>query len=110
VPTADPELAAGRFALYRRLLALRRRHISPALEGARALDARAVGPAGVVARWKLGNGKVLTIAVNLGEEAHDSAADRGYRDGEILFESVEGAYSALCDGLLLDKSTVAILQ
>jgi malto-oligosyltrehalose trehalohydrolase len=110
VPTADPELAADRFQLYRRLLALRRKHISPALEGARSLDARAVGPTAVVARWRLGNGKVLTIAVNLGEEAHDSAADRVYRDAEILFESVAGAYSALRDGSLLGKSTVALLQ
>jgi malto-oligosyltrehalose trehalohydrolase len=110
VPKPDPELAADRFQLYRRLLSLRREHISPALEGARALDARAVGPAAVVARWRLGNRKVLTIAVNLGEEAHDSVADRVYRDAEILFESVTGAYSALRDGSLLGKSTVAILQ
>jgi malto-oligosyltrehalose trehalohydrolase len=110
VPTADPELAADRFHLYRRLLALRRKHISPALEGARALDARAVGPAAVVARWRLGDGKVLTIAVNLGEKAHDSAADSVYRDAEILFDSVEGAYSAFRGGSLLGKSAVAVLQ
>jgi maltooligosyltrehalose trehalohydrolase len=110
VPTPDPEFAAERFAFYRRLLALRRQHVSPALEGAHALDARAVGPAAVVARWRLGNRKVLTIAVNLGEEAHDSVADRIYRDAELLFESVQGAYSALRDGSLLSKSTVAILQ
>jgi maltooligosyltrehalose trehalohydrolase len=110
VPTADPELASNRFDLYRRLLALRRKHISPALEGARALDARAVGPAAVVARWRLGNRKVLTIAVNLGGEAHDSAADRDYRDAEILFESVDGAFSAFRGGSLLGESTVAVLQ
>jgi maltooligosyltrehalose trehalohydrolase len=110
VPKADPELAADRFQLYRRLLALRRKHISPALEGARALDSRAVGPAAVVARWRLGNRKVLTIAVNLGEQTRDSAADRVYRDAEILFESVEGAFSAFCDGSLLGRSTLAILQ
>jgi maltooligosyltrehalose trehalohydrolase len=110
VPKADPELAADRFQLYRRLLALRRQHISPALEGARALAARVVGPAAVVARWRLGNSKVLTIAVNLGEEARDSAAGGFYRDAETLFESVEGAYSAFREGSLVGKSTVAILQ
>ena len=63
-----------------------------------------------MARWRLGNEKILTIAVNLGEEVHDSAEDGVYRDAEFLFEYVEGAYSALCDGSLLRKSTVAVLQ
>jgi malto-oligosyltrehalose trehalohydrolase len=111
IPCGDPDLATARSTLYRMLLALRREHISPALKGARALDARAIGSAAVVARWILGDGKTLTIAINLGEKpAHDSAADRVYRADELLFESVADAYSAFRSGALPGRSTVAVLQ
>jgi maltooligosyltrehalose trehalohydrolase len=114
VPTPDLELADERFALYRRLLALRRKHISPALEGARPLEAHAVGPAAVVARWRLGDGKTLTIGFNLGETATWSA--QNFRtetlplDGDLLFESKEGAGSMFRRGELPSKSTVAVLR
>ena len=51
----------------RRLLALRREQLVPRLAGARSLGAEAIGDAAVVARWALGDGAVLTMAVNLGE-------------------------------------------
>jgi hypothetical protein len=38
------------------------------LSGAHALDAEAVGAIAVRARWRLGDGKTLTIATNLGAE------------------------------------------
>ena len=59
---------AGRSWLefHRQLLALRRREIVPRLAGARALGARALGDAAVVARWRMGDGAVLAIALNLG--------------------------------------------
>jgi malto-oligosyltrehalose trehalohydrolase len=56
-------------ALYRDLLALRRR--IPGLPGARSLGAKAVGGKALVARWRLGpsGGRaVLTIACNVGDE------------------------------------------
>ena len=67
VPRAGPDAAAWQ-ALYRSLLVIRHAHIVPHLNGARALGAEAIGPAAVVARWQLGNGTKLTIAVNLGAE------------------------------------------
>jgi maltooligosyltrehalose trehalohydrolase len=54
---------------YRTLLALRRDQIIPHLAGARALGAEAVGDEAVVARWRLGDGAVLTLALNLASEA-----------------------------------------
>jgi malto-oligosyltrehalose trehalohydrolase len=114
IPKADPELAAVRFALYRRLLALRREHISPALRGARALGARAVGPAAVVAGWRLGDGKTLTIGFNLGEtvtwSAQDLKAETLPLDGDLLFESEDGACSMFRRGELPSRSIVAILR
>jgi maltooligosyltrehalose trehalohydrolase len=50
----------------RALLALRHAHIVPRLPGTRSLGARALGEAAVHARWRLGDGAVLTIRLNLG--------------------------------------------
>jgi maltooligosyltrehalose trehalohydrolase len=53
---------------YRELLALRRERLMPHLAGARAVDAKAIGAASVVAEWRLGNAARLVIASNLGNE------------------------------------------
>jgi maltooligosyltrehalose trehalohydrolase len=62
---------------YRELLALRAHEIVPRLEGARAGGAEAVGESGVVARWQMGDGAVLCIAINLGDEAVPFPAEGG---------------------------------
>jgi maltooligosyltrehalose trehalohydrolase len=54
---------------YRKLLALRRQWVVPGIDGARALSATAVGDKAVTARWHLGNGAILTLALNLGAVA-----------------------------------------
>jgi maltooligosyltrehalose trehalohydrolase len=53
---------------YRELLALRRRALIPRLPGCQALGAEPLGDAAVVARWRLGDGALLVIAINLGEQ------------------------------------------
>ena len=68
-PQADPSLGPAREALYRRLIALRAAEIVPRLDGAHALTAEAIGPKAVVARWRLGDGAVLTVATNLDAQA-----------------------------------------
>ncbi|MGK9171030.1 malto-oligosyltrehalose trehalohydrolase [Inquilinus limosus] len=60
--------AASWLDLYRRLLAIRRTKITPHLVGARSKGTDAVGDAAVLARWQLGNGTVLSIAVNFGDD------------------------------------------
>ncbi len=52
---------------YRSLIALRADRIVPHLAGAVAVGAEVVGDKAVVARWTLGDGATLTIALNLGE-------------------------------------------
>ncbi len=64
-PEPGPD-AAEWMQLYRNLLALRAREIVPRLAGAQAIGAEALGDGAVRARWRLADGTVLTIFVNLG--------------------------------------------
>jgi maltooligosyltrehalose trehalohydrolase len=79
--TEDSAAAVARFHL---LLALRREHIVPRLEGTRSLGADAVGPSAVIARWHMGDGAVLTIAVNLGPTEVSIPAHRFHLRGTLL--------------------------
>ncbi|MCB4822079.1 malto-oligosyltrehalose trehalohydrolase [Roseicella aerolata] len=92
-------------ALHRRLLALRREHIIPRLPGAKALGAQAIGEKAVLARWRLGDGSLLTIATNLGGEAAPCHAP-----GSPLFESMAGAAGTLGTGTLPPRCTVALMD
>jgi len=67
IPHPDPDRAVRRQAFYHQPLMLRHSEITPRLDGARSLAAEVIGPAAVVARWRLGDGTVLTLAVNLGD-------------------------------------------
>ena len=83
-PQPGPDAAAWR-ALYRDLIALRMTHIVPHLTEARAIGAQATGPAAVTARWRLGDGATLTVAIDLADmpaslPSHDGAPI--HREGE----------------------------
>ena len=56
-------------ALYATLLKIRHAAIIPRLRGTTAIGAEAIGERAVVARWRMGDDAVLTIALNLGDEA-----------------------------------------
>lgn len=103
-----PQLECGeeRLTLYRRLLCLRATKLVPRLKGAHALKAVAVGPAAVIARWRLGDGAVLVIASNLGRD--DATCER--LRGDLLFESRDDAAEDLRRGTLMARSTVALLE
>ncbi len=78
-----PSLADNPHAqLYRQLLGLRHRHIVPHLPGSVALGAQVLAEAAVSARWRLGNGSVLQIDLNLGASAVDHPAQ-----GQCLFQT-----------------------
>jgi maltooligosyltrehalose trehalohydrolase len=64
----DPS-AADWLAFYKALLAIRHANIAPRLKGASSLGARAIGPKGVVAGWRMADGAALTLAVNLDAES-----------------------------------------
>ena len=83
LPQADPALGPAREALYRRLIELRAMAIVPRLDGARALTAEVVGPKAVVARWRLGDGAILTLASNLDA----GAISMDLPAGRLLFAS-----------------------
>ncbi|WP_368643235.1 malto-oligosyltrehalose trehalohydrolase [Castellaniella ginsengisoli] len=68
-PEACPKTGHAWAAYYTRLLDVRARRLAPRLRGARALQARAIGPAAVQAAWRLGDGSRLSLYVNLGAEA-----------------------------------------
>jgi 1,4-alpha-glucan branching enzyme len=106
IPQPDPERGTAREELYRKLLAIRRAELMPRLSGARALDAKTIGPAAVLARWRLNDGAVLTLAANLGE----AGAGVPPTAGRVLFEGVAGAAKALQTGKLAPRATVALLE
>jgi len=76
---------------YRQLLSLRHQRIVPHLPGSVALDAQVLGQGAVSARWRLGNGSVLQIDLNLSAEPLDHPAPP-----HLLFETPagEGAHLA----------------
>jgi maltooligosyltrehalose trehalohydrolase len=93
-------------AHHKALLAIRHAEIIPRLAGAKAEGAEPVGEAAVVARWRMGDGALLTIATNLeGEAAQVKAAS-----ARTLFESTPGAATSLAAGTLPPHTTIALLD
>ena len=90
-------------ALYAELLQLRRSRIVPRLDGARARGAEVIGPRAAVARWAMGDGSLLTVACNLGNEAEAFAQSPA---GELIFSSSPGDVM----GWLLPASTLVFLE
>ena len=105
-PLPHPEHGGDRRALYTRLLKLRAAELVPRLDGARAIGAAAIGPAAVLARWRLGDGAVLVVAANLGAEPC-VFADR--LSGKLLHESRAGAAAEAMQGRLAATTTIAFL-
>jgi malto-oligosyltrehalose trehalohydrolase len=94
----------AREELYRKLLRLRREHIVPRLQGAKAIGAEAIGASAVAARWQLGDA-VLTLAANLGAEPCAFACP----SGDLVFEMPDDA-GALAGGKLGAYTTLAFLE
>jgi maltooligosyltrehalose trehalohydrolase len=105
-PVANPNDAGRRELLYRKLLAIRHGEIIPRLQDAHALDATAVGPAAVLARWRMGDGADLILASNL----NDRAASVPPLQGKLLFATSEDAGRAALSGSIEPYSTVALLS
>ncbi len=101
-----PEDATAMLGLHRRLLSVRREHVVPGIPGARSLGAEAVGPRAVLARWRLGDGGVLTVATNLDAEPVSVAAPAG----RCVFEGRAGAAGAVSGGSLPGDTTVLFLE
>jgi maltooligosyltrehalose trehalohydrolase len=105
-PVADGEQGMRRRALYARLLALRAAALMPQLDGAQAMAAHAAGTAGALARWRLADASVLTIACNFAAEPCPIEPP----GGNLLFESRAGAGEQASHGQLEGRATVAFLE
>lgn len=95
--------AEGDAGFHRFLLKLRREAIVPRLLGTKSIGARAIGPAAALACWRLGDGSVLTIAVNLGREPCAVSKPAGY----CLYAT---SNQALADDALAGFSTAVYLE
>ncbi|AUZ46215.1 malto-oligosyltrehalose trehalohydrolase [Pseudomonas orientalis] len=70
-----PTLAENEHSqFYRHLLSLRHQYVVPHLPGSVALGAQVLADGAVTARWRLGNGSVLQIDLNLSAEPVDQQA------------------------------------
>jgi maltooligosyltrehalose trehalohydrolase len=105
-PDPDKSLGSRREALYKELLAIRQAEIVPRLHDMQALDAHAIGPAAVVARWQVGDYALLTIGTNLDM----SAAPVTQLNGRLLFANSTKAGQSAQHGALQPYCTVAVLQ
>ena len=73
------------------LLALRRDHVTPGIPGCRSIGAAALGLGAVRAGWAMGDGRTLTIQLNLSAVRVADAAP----PGRVLFASPGAAPDAL---------------
>lgn len=97
-PGSDAE-AWRRF--FGRMIALRLERIAPHLDGAASDGAEPIGDRAVTARWRLGDGAMLTVAFNIG----DAPARFDAPEAAPLVTVGEG----MADGALRPASTVAWL-
>ena len=98
-------------ALIAELLAIRHTHIIPRLAHAKAIDARAIGPAAVVACWRMGDNTLLVIMVNLDALPVPVTLKGLIRPvgADVLFAS-DGAVDALAGGELAGYATLVLLE
>jgi len=109
---ADEDKSAGEWMGWcYRLLSIRREAITPYLPGAVALDAQAIGLKAVYARWRLNNGTVLNITVNLGEQPLRESLETLVvpAGADVLFDS-GGVLDALSEGTLPPHSILVIRE
>jgi malto-oligosyltrehalose trehalohydrolase len=92
--------------LYRQLLTIRQSEIIPRLVGTHALDAGAAGEAAVFARWRMGDGAILSIATNLGESDENIPA----LGGDAIFTNSEHTSDLARKGQIAAYSTVVTLE
>ena len=86
---------------YRDLIAVRARQVIPRLDGARSIFAQVIGPAAVLASWRMADGVQLTIAANFGDGACALGATADAR--------VIAATGRFVDDILPGRATVALL-
>ncbi|KAF3997786.1 malto-oligosyltrehalose trehalohydrolase [Glaciimonas immobilis] len=93
------------------LLTIRHTHIIPRLKGASASDAQALGPAAVAARWRMGDGAVLVIMINLDQHPVVISLEGLMRPaGADLLFATDDALKGVARGELEGYSIVVLLE
>lgn len=94
-----------RLDLVRRLLLLRHVEIIPRLDGTRTEASAVLGPAAVVVHWRMGDGAVYALYVNLGAEAVPARRE----GGEVMVAIPDSAAADLDGGRLPPWWVVAVI-
>ncbi len=111
-PNAEATFAAsvpdvtGEDGFMRKLLTVRRAYVTPGMPGCRSTEVVVLGKAALVARWRLGNGDTLSIAVNLGNEKPALPQV----EGDTIFEYPIGAWDTAMYGMMVERSAVAWIE
>ncbi|MES2552833.1 MAG: alpha-amylase family glycosyl hydrolase [Pseudomonadota bacterium] len=95
----------------RQLLEIRHSRIIPRLAGARTIETAAIGPAAVMARWRMADDMVLTIALNLAQDAVaiDPADAANHQEQHVIYQT-GNTFQQLNAGSLPGQSFIALLE
>lgn len=93
-------------AFYKELLALRRHYLLPHMDQLRCVESKVLDRKAVLARWSLTEDRMLCILVNLA----DQPVKVEPMEGQLLFESREGAGSAARRGELWQYAASVFLE
>nr|WP_172966173.1 malto-oligosyltrehalose trehalohydrolase [Cupriavidus pauculus] len=91
---------------YGELLSIRRNEIMPRLPHSQSAGVTILGERALLARWRMGDGSLLSIWLNLGTEPVEVDCD----GGRMLHASQSGAIASLMAGTLPGLTSVACLQ
>jgi maltooligosyltrehalose trehalohydrolase len=93
------------------LLATRHKYVIPRLAGAMAIGAKVLGPAAVSACWRMGDGTVLVIAINLADAPAPVKLDAisTPAGADLLFQT-EDALACLAAGEFPAYGFIALLE
>ncbi len=96
----------GDSSFITKLLEIRRRRVVPGIPECRSAGVEVLGKSALVARWHLGSGGTLAIAINLGDDKAQLPLPRG----DTIFETPDGAWDAAMYGTILERSAVAWIE
>ncbi len=97
---------SGDASFATKLLHLRQQRVVPGIPGARTAGVDVLGKHALVARWTLGTGETLAIALNLGNEKPGIPMP----SGDMIFEWPVGAWDGAMYGFLVERSATAWIE
>lgn len=94
-----------------KLLSVRHAHITPKLANAKSVSASAIGPASVIASWRMSDGSKLILAINLGSEilGISQQALCVVGNSDVLFDFGE-VWDSLSKNIFPENSIIALSE